>query len=55
MEINYVIIGLVGLAILILLVWLLRRNRKDRKKLERQLNLSDLEPEKHKDEAGRGD
>ncbi|WP_353184315.1 FeoB-associated Cys-rich membrane protein [Parapedobacter lycopersici] len=50
MEINYVIVGLVGLAVLILLIWLIRRNRKDRKNLERKLNLSDLEPEKHRDE-----
>ncbi|WP_257658707.1 FeoB-associated Cys-rich membrane protein [Parapedobacter lycopersici] len=50
MEINYFIVGLVGLAVLILLFWLIRRNRKDRKQLERKLNLSDLEPEKHRDE-----
>lgn len=48
MELNYLIIGLVVLALIILLTWFLRRNRRDRKALERKLNRQDIDPEKHK-------
>jgi len=50
MEINYVLIGLVALAVIVLIAWLIRRNNRDKKDLERKINLSDLTPEKHHDD-----
>ncbi|MGK6349685.1 FeoB-associated Cys-rich membrane protein [Parapedobacter sp. DT-150] len=50
MEINYMIVALVLLGVIILVIWLIRRNQKDKKELERKLNLSDLEPEKHSED-----
>ncbi len=47
MEINYLIVGLVLLGVIVLIVWLVRRNLKDKKELERKLNLFDLQPDKH--------
>lgn len=47
MEVNYVLIGLVALAVIILIAWLIRRNNKDKRDLERKINLSDLTPERH--------
>lgn len=48
MEVNYVVVGLVLLGVIILIVWLVRRNLKDKKTLERKLNLFDLEPGKRR-------
>jgi hypothetical protein len=50
MATNYFIIGLVALGVAFLIIWIIRRNRRDKKDLERKLNLSDLEPEKHDDD-----
>lgn len=50
MEINFVVVGLVLLAVIALIVWLVRRNLKDKKALERKLNLFDLDPGKHRKE-----
>jgi len=50
MEINYLLIGLVVLVVIILIIWLITRNRKDQKDLERKLNQSELNPEKHKED-----
>jgi len=50
MELNYVIVGLVALAIITGLLWFIRRNRRDRKDLERKLNRQDMDPERHKPE-----
>lgn len=50
MEVNYVIVALALLGVIILVIWLIKRNLKDKKELERKLNLSDLEPEKHSEE-----
>ncbi len=50
MEMNYVIVGLVVVAVIVLIVWLVRRNRKDEKNFERTVNASELNPEKHKED-----
>lgn len=50
MTINYPLLGIFLLAVIILIVFLLRRNRKDEQKFEKQMNQSELNPEKHDDD-----
>ncbi|MDB5119618.1 MAG: hypothetical protein JWN56_836 [Sphingobacteriales bacterium] len=50
MEVNYPIVILITALIIWLIIFLILKNQKDKKKLEKQMNLSDLEPEKHKKE-----
>jgi len=47
MEINYLVVVPVLILVIALILFLIRRNRKDQKKLERELNQSELKPEKH--------
>jgi len=47
MEINYAIVIPVILLILVLVAWLIWRNSKDEKKFEKDVNQSEIEPEKH--------
>ncbi|MFD2963226.1 hypothetical protein ACFS6J_15600 [Olivibacter jilunii] len=50
MVTNIIIITLVSIAIIAILIWFLRKNRRDRKDMERTIHLRDVNPEKHKDE-----
>ncbi|WP_170827241.1 FeoB-associated Cys-rich membrane protein [Arcticibacter eurypsychrophilus] len=50
MEIGYFFAGLVLIAVVALIVYLIRRNQKDEKKFEKDLNRSELRPDKHDDE-----
>lgn len=47
MELNYAIIIPVVLIVVIFIVWLIRRNMKDEKKFEDEINRSEIKPEKH--------
>ncbi len=49
MEINYSIIGLIILVVVVLVIFLIRRNHKDEKDFEKNLNQSEIKPEEHKD------
>lgn len=49
MNINYAVLGLIFLLIILLLIFVIRRNQKDRKSFERDLNRSEMEPEQHSD------
>ncbi len=48
---NYVIIGLVVVAVIMLIVWLVRQNRKDEENFEQTVNASELNPDKHKEDG----
>ncbi|MBB5638400.1 FtsZ-interacting cell division protein ZipA [Pedobacter cryoconitis] len=47
MEINYIIIIPVIFVVILLLGWLVWRNIKDEKKFEKDMNESEIKPEKH--------
>ena len=47
MEINYVVVGLIILAIIVV-VLMIRKNRTDEKDFEKTINQSEVEPEQHK-------
>ena len=51
MEINYLIVAAVLLAIVVLIIFLIRRNRKDQKEFENEVIQSELKPGKHDDPA----
>lgn len=50
MEINYLISGIVVIAVVFLIVFLIRRNKKDQKDFEQEKINSEIKPEKHKEE-----
>lgn len=50
MEIGYVFAGLVLIVVVALIVYLIRRNQKDEKQFEKDLNRSELKPDNHDDE-----
>lgn len=50
MEVNYPIVIAVLLAIMFLLIFVIRSDRKDAKDFADELNKSELEPDKHKNE-----
>ncbi|MCJ8209506.1 hypothetical protein MUY27_07280 [Mucilaginibacter sp. RS28] len=47
---NYLTITIVAVVVILLLVFLIRQNNRDKKNLERQIEGSELKPEKHKKE-----
>lgn len=49
MEINYVVIAILIVAILGFVFFVIKRNRKDQKKMEREINQSELTPDKHQE------
>jgi len=49
MEINYPIVGVILLIAFLLIIFLIRRNKKDQKAFEKNVNESEIEPEQHKD------
>jgi hypothetical protein len=50
MEVNYPIVIAVLLAVMFLLIFLIRSDRKDVKDFADELNKSELEPDKHKED-----
>ena len=51
MEINYLIVAAVSLAIVVLIIFLIRRNHKDQKEFENEVIQSELKSSKHDDPA----
>ncbi|HEY0669482.1 MAG TPA: hypothetical protein VGD22_14965 [Sphingobacteriaceae bacterium] len=49
-TINYTILGIFLIPIILFLIFIIRRNNKDRKSFERDLNRSEMEPDQHTDE-----
>nr|WP_294947156.1 hypothetical protein [uncultured Mucilaginibacter sp.] len=47
MEINYTIAGLIVFVALIVIFLLVRKNQKDEKQFEKDMNQQGTEPEKH--------
>jgi preprotein translocase subunit YajC len=47
MEINYAIVIPVVLVAVLFVAWLVRRNMKDEKKIENEMNQAEIKPEKH--------
>jgi preprotein translocase subunit YajC len=47
MDVNYVVVALVVLGIILLIVFLIRRNNKDRRDFEKQLNDTEIKPDQH--------
>lgn len=47
MEVNYVIVLIILLIVLLLLVFIIKKNRRDQKDLEHELNMSEMKPEEH--------
>lgn len=50
MNINYLFIAGIVFILLVLLVLFLRRNKKDEKEFEKEINQEELEPEKYKED-----
>ncbi|SFH26202.1 FeoB-associated Cys-rich membrane protein [Pedobacter insulae] len=50
MKFNSIVIALLVVAILAFVYFIIRRNRKDQKSLEKELNQREMKPEKHEDE-----
>ena len=47
MKINVVVIAIVIVAVLAFVYFIVKRNKKDQKKLEQELNKREIKPEKH--------
>ena len=47
MEFNVVVISILVVAIILFVVFVIKRNRKDQKSLEKELNQKEITPDKH--------
>ena len=47
MKINFILIAVAVVAILGFIYFVIKRNRKDQKDLEKELNQKELKPDKH--------
>jgi hypothetical protein len=47
MEINYYVLGSVLIVIVVFLWFFFKRNKKDKRSMEKTIMASDTEPEKH--------
>ena len=47
MEINRIVIAIIIVAVLVFVYFVIKRNRKDLKDLEKELNEKDIQPKKH--------
>ncbi|WP_202406072.1 hypothetical protein [Hufsiella ginkgonis] len=47
MNVNYLFVGAVAIAVIALLIFLITRNNKDKKRFEMENNKAELKPEKH--------
>ena len=50
MEVNSTVIAILVLAILVFVYFIIKRNRKDQKNLQDELNQNEIKPEKHDEE-----
>jgi preprotein translocase subunit YajC len=50
MKINFILIAVAIVAILGFVYFIIKRNQKDQKDLEKELNQKELKPDKHSDE-----
>jgi hypothetical protein len=50
MDLNLEIIVALGLVVFLLVFVVIKRNAKDKKELEQELNAKELKPDKHDDE-----
>ena len=50
MKINYVVIAIVVVVIIAFFYFVIKRNRKDQKELENDLNSPEIKPEKHSED-----
>jgi preprotein translocase subunit YajC len=50
MKINFILIAVAIVAILGFVYFIIKRNKKDQKELEKELNQKELKPEKHDSE-----
>jgi len=50
MKINVVVIAIIIVAILAFVYFVIKRNKKDQKELENELNTRELNPDKHKED-----
>ncbi len=51
MNINYLLVGAVLFLVIFLIIYLIRRNRKDEKILEHDMNMAEMKPDEHTDNA----
>lgn len=49
MKINIVVVAIVIVAVLAFVYFIVKRNKKDQKKLEQELNERETKPERHED------
>lgn len=49
MEINYPIVGVILLIAIVIIIVIIRRNKRDQKDFEKNVNESEMRPEEHKD------
>ncbi len=47
MKVNFILIAVAIVAVLAFVYFVIKRNRKDQKDLEKQLNQKELKPDKH--------
>ncbi len=47
MKINFIVIAVLVVAILAFVYFVIKRNTRDRKELERELNQKELKPDQH--------
>ncbi len=50
MKINIVVIAIVVIAILAFFLFAIKRNKKDQKELENELNIKEFNPDKHSED-----
>ena len=50
MEVNSTVIAVLVIAILAFVYFVIKRNKKDQKNLEEELNQKEIKPDKHDDE-----
>ena len=50
MEVNKTVIAILIVAILVFVYFIIKRNRKDQKNLQDELNQKEIKPEKHDEE-----
>lgn len=49
MEVDFVVIAILVAVILVFIYFVIKKNRKDQKSLENELNQRELTPDKHED------
>ncbi|MBC7616354.1 MAG: hypothetical protein H7202_09830 [Pedobacter sp.] len=50
MEVNSTVIAVLVIAILVFVYFVIKRNKKDQKNLEEELNQKEIKPDKHDEE-----